>query len=327
MRHISRYAYPNTRIRAMISGLLGEDFFTRVSGLDFNSFLDALEKTAYSDIIKNRQTLTPEEFEVSCISYDREKLKKISSFFLSRNEKHLIFVLDERYTIEQIKYVLRLWKKRQQPFHPASAGEFSSVLKAETIEDVIKILEDSEYALAIEKAKDYFKKSGWLYPVEISIDRQYFEKLQAAIEKLSFSDRIVAKNILGAEIDRENLLWLGRIRLYYLGKEPADFFGFFPGGARLSEKELKRLMNEERFRVEGLKLPGYYENIIEKLPERLLEIDNILEGIIIHQIKKALIERPFTIGIPLGYIFLKLRETRRLIGIFVSKYFAMKLYQ
>lgn len=327
MRQISRYAYPNTRIRAMVSRLLDEDFFSRISGMDFNSFLDVLEKTTYSEIVKNRQMLTPENFEIACISYDREKLRTISKFFLSKNEKQLILLLDERYVIEQIKFALRLWKKRQKPSYPELAGEFSSILNAETLDDIIKILKDWGYGSAIEKVRDVFQNTDWLYPVELSIDRQYFEKLQKAIEKLSSYDRAIAKIILGAEIDRENLLWLGRIILYYSGKVPSDYAGFIPGGAYLSEKELKKLMTQEKITIDELRLPENYASIIQNLPEKVLEIDTVLEGIIIQQIRKAFIERPFSIGISLGYIFLKLRETRRIISAFVSKYISEKVCQ
>lgn len=322
MRQISRYAYPNTRIRAMLSGLLEKDFFTGVSNIDFLSFLDALGKTEYSEAIKNRETITPEEFEISCTDSDREKIRRISSFFLSKNEKRIIFLLDERYTIESLKYALRLWKKKQRPFHSGLIGDFSSILEVKTIDEVIEILKDSDYASAIEIAKKEFEKTGSLYPVEISIDKKYFKKLQEAIEQLTSSDRIIAKNILGAQIDRENLLWLGRILLYYKEKIPDKISGFIPGGMLLSEKDLERLLRKEIGSVNELRIPLRYAGIIEKLPERLSEIDSILEETIIHQIKKALVEKPFTIGIPLGYIFLKQQETKRIIRLFVSKYFS-----
>ncbi len=104
-------------------------------------------------------------------------------------------LLDERYVIEHIKFALRIVeKKKQQPAYSELTGEFSSILNAETIDDVIKLLEDSGYASAIEKVREVFRKTDWLYPVEISIDRQYFEKLQEAIEKLSSSDRRHSKD-------------------------------------------------------------------------------------------------------------------------------------
>ncbi len=324
MRQISRYAYPNTRIRSMFSELLDEDFFSRLSGTDFNGFLDILEKTEYADLIKGRESITPEEFEVSCIKADREKIKKISSFFLSKNEKRIILLLDERYMVEQLKFALRLWKRKQQSFQSQYRGEFSHIFNAKTIDEVQDLLEESGYASAVGNAKEMYEKTGSLYMVEVLIDRQYFEKLQDAIGRLSSTDRIIARNIIGAEIDRENLLWLGRILLYYSGKIPSEMAGFIPGGATLSEKDLRKLMSQSMTSSVELKLPQRYLEIIEKLPENLADIDRILEGIIIHQIKKALVEKPFSIGIPLGYIFLKLRETRRLVSVFVSKYLSVK---
>ena len=39
------------------------------------------------------------------------------------------------------------------------------------------------------------------------------------------------------------------------------------------------------------------------------------------------IEKPFSIGIPIGYIFLKLTETKRITEIFTMKYFTTVVYQ
>ncbi|MCM8815699.1 MAG: V-type ATPase subunit [Candidatus Omnitrophica bacterium] len=324
MRQISRYAYPNTRIRAALSELLDEDFFSRASGMDFYAFLDALEKTTYANIIKNRDTITPEEFELSCTEYNRKNIRKLASFFRSKNEKQVILLLEQRYSIEQLKFFLRLWNKKQQFY--GSAGEFSEILKARTIDDIIELLKDTGYSYAIERAKEKFEKTGSLYPIEISIDREYFLRLQEAINKLSSTDMYIAKNIIGAEIDRENLLWLARIKLYYPETVPVELSGFIPGGAHLSENDFKKLM-KQNMSADELRMPAQYVEIIEKLPGKLTEIDRILEDIIINHIRKTLVQKPFSVGIPLGYIFLKLKETRRVISIFISKYLSSKIYQ
>lgn len=318
MKQLSRYAYANTRIRAMLSELLDEGFFSVLTSFDFQGFLDALEKTIYAKIIKNREHLTPEEFESNCIDADRQIIRKISSFFLSKNEKTVLYLLDEKYTIEQMKFALRLWKKKQFDYN--LPVEFASILKAETIDDVIASVRESDYGPAIESAKENFEKTGSLYPVEISIDRRYFEKLQQAIENLLPSDRKIARNIIGAEIDRENLLWLGRIKLFYQGKVSYELAGFIPGGAYISQDRLKQMLTADAIQMSSLNIPHIYIEIIEKLPAGLFEIDRFLESVIIKQIKKAFVERPFSIGIPLGYVFLKHRETRRIISFFVSKY-------
>lgn len=44
MKQLSRYAYANTRIKARISGLLDEGFFTRAVSVDFAGFIEMLGK-------------------------------------------------------------------------------------------------------------------------------------------------------------------------------------------------------------------------------------------------------------------------------------------
>ncbi|MGC9065574.1 MAG: V-type ATPase subunit [Candidatus Ratteibacteria bacterium] len=327
MRQISRYSYPNTRIRAMISRLLDEEFFTRAKQVEFREFIEMLKKTRYDGIIqKFSNEINPENFEIACRDFDNQMIKKISSFFTSRIEKQVILLLEERYRIDNLKFALRMWFNKQVSEKKEVTKEFLPVLRAKTIEDVAKLIQDTEYARAIESAKDTFEKTRSLYPVEMSIDRQYFLKIQNTIEHLSETDRKIARKIAGAEIDRENLSWLARIKLYYAGKVDIEMIGFIPGGMYFSEKNLKDLVKQDSSH-KFLKLPEQYMELIEVLPEKISEMDSILESIIMREIRKAFVENPFTVGIPLGYIFLKQRETKRMVSLFVSKYFATKIYQ
>jgi len=326
MRQISRYVYSNTRIRAMLSRLLDEEFFIRAETSDFQSFIELLKRTCYGGISRKfDKQLKIEDFEMMCLNQDRQVLKKIFNILWSKSGKHLISLLDEKYRVEQLKTVLRLWKKKQSTGLPEMVGEFSNLLKAKSIDDIIGMIEDKEYSEAIESSREAFLKSNYLYPVEVSIDRKYFEKLLKASEQLSSADRTVAKKIIGAQIDRENLLWLGRIKLYYEGKIPEEFSGFIPGGT-ISEKNLKLLVSQgSSAKYTGV--PKQYLDIITDLPEKLSEMDKAFEDIILHQVKKVFVENPFTIGIPLGYIFLKLRETKRIISLLVKKYYSTLVYQ
>ncbi|MGC8804616.1 MAG: V-type ATPase subunit, partial [Candidatus Ratteibacteria bacterium] len=227
MRQISRYSYPNTRIRAMISRLLDEEFFTRAKQVEFREFIEMLKKTRYDGIIqKFSNEINPENFEIACRDFDNQMIKKISSFFTSRIEKQVILLLEERYRIDNLKFALRMWFNKQVSEKKEVTEEFLPVLRAKTIEDVAKLIQDTEYARAIESAKDTFEKTRSLYPVEMSIDRQYFLKIQNRIEHLSETDRKIARKIAGAEIDRENLSWLARIKLYYAGKVDIEMIGF-----------------------------------------------------------------------------------------------------
>jgi len=327
MKQISRYSYPNTRIRAMLSTLLDEEFFVRAQRAGFQEFIGMLDKTLYGGIIqKVRNGISPENFELACRDFDSQSIKKISAFFTGKNEKQLILSLAERYWFDRLKFALRMWFKKQMPEGENLTEEFSSILTAKTIDDVIKTIQNKEYARTIEEAKDNFEKTGSLYVVEMSLDRQYFLKLQNAVEHLSETDKKITRTIIGAEIDRENLSWLARIRLYYAGKLDLEKVYFIPGGQHFSEKNLKDLMKQDssqRF----FNIPAQYLELIETLPEKISEMDSMLESIIIQEIRKALISNPFTAGIPLGYIFLKQRETKRIISLFVSKYFETRTYQ
>lgn len=95
-----------------------------------------------------------------------------------------------------MKTALRIWKRRIKGEDIEIPGAFSSLSSAETIDDVVKILEGSGYSDAVEKAREDYLKTGSLFPVEVRIDTEYFEKLNKHIEKLSRFDRDIAKRLL-----------------------------------------------------------------------------------------------------------------------------------
>ncbi len=329
MKQLSRYAYANTRIRAMISKLLDEGFFARAASANLSVFVEMLGKTWYAEVLKRfDKSVNPKDFEIECRNRDREIIRKIAKFYLSRNEKQLILLLDERYTVEELKTALRLWRRKIKGEDLQITGRFLSLSSAKTIDDVVEILEGSGYGKAVKNARENYLKHDWLFPVEISIDTEYFEKLGNLVEKLSPYDRSIARKIIGAEIDRENLSWLGRIHLYYQERVPPEIQGFIPGGSHISIEELRRMsVSISEVAIQKTKIPPMYREIIGLIPHNLVEMDRLLEGIISQTIRKAFIEKPFSIGIPVGYVFLKLRETKRIISTFMTKYFVASVYQ
>ncbi len=327
MKQISRYAYGNTRIRAMISKLLNEDFFARAETTNLAGFIEILRKTPYENILETvGENIKPEDFELECRHNDREILKKIAKFYLSRNEKKLILLLDERYTVEELKSSLRLWRKKSKINHPVEiSGNFSSLSSAKTMDDVINILAALDYSAALRKVRDDYLKLDSLFPVEIAIDTYYFEKLNTAIKDLNRLDKSIAKKIIGAEIDRENLLWLGRIQLYYKEQISGDIPGFIPGGCYISIEKLKQIFNNLES-MKTIKIPQQYQPIINLIPVNLEKMDELLKGIILQQIRKSFVESPFSIAVPLGYAFLKTAETKRIVSTFTLKYLSAVIY-
>lgn len=328
MRQLSRYAYANTRIRAMISRILDEEFFARVASVSMDGFIEILGKTSYAEVLKRLgENFRPEDFENECRSKDREIIRKIAKFYYSKNERELIFSLDERYTVEELKNALRLWRRKIKGEDVEIHGRFSGIFSAKGIDDVIKILKGSPYSEAVRKARENYLKLDSLFPVEVSIDTEYFKKLGDSIKKLSVYDRTIAKKIIGAQIDRENLSWLGRIHLYYQGRIPAQIPGFIPGGSYISIEELNQVSGSLPEAIQRIKIPQVYRELVAFVPHNLEEMDRLLEGIIMQIIKKVFVEKPFSIGIPVGYVFLKLAETKRIISIITMKYFAVSVYQ
>ena len=336
MRQLATYAFTNAKVRAMLSYLIDPPTFAGI--LDTKNvyeLIDMLKKTHYQDIFTNVKIDSPGllALEKRLLLNDISIHGKVRDSLSGKIEKEFVSILMQRYEIEDLKVILRLWHSKEPVrVEDYISGqkisfdmEYKKLASAETIEEIIVMLDKTPYKEPLLAARTKFKTTKSLFYLEASLDIDYYGRLTACIRRFSAPDKRVASRILGLEVDGENIQWLIKLRKYY-GLGLGDTLEWFiPGGSNISKNTLRNFYTSDGITkiMEGLAL-GPYLPIKDLAQENIHLIENLLYEILLKEVKRALAGNPFTIGTILGYLILKRRETRNIISLLYAKEYGVK---
>jgi vacuolar-type H+-ATPase subunit C/Vma6 len=114
MRELSKYAFANAKIRAMLSFLIDPAAFNALlEAKDIYELIEGLKKTVYKEVIER---LSPDEFELKnlekeLLRHDLAIYRKVEASLSGKKEQEFVALLRQRYELEQLKVILRIWHK------------------------------------------------------------------------------------------------------------------------------------------------------------------------------------------------------------------------
>lgn len=336
MRQLSKYSFANAKIRAMLSELLSPSVFSRLAeSKDVYEFFEILKNTSYNGIVSqfNFETNDVKYLEKLLILNDIHIYKKTVNSLHGKTEKELIGLLLQRYEIEELKVMLRIWHKKEAiNVEDYILGEkigydidFRKILSAVSIEEVMILLEKTPYKKAILEGRNKFKEKDSVFYLEASLDIDYYKRLHEAIDKLSPVDKKVAKKILGITIDMENIRWLLRLRKYH-AMGIADILEWVvPGGDKINKDIIRHSYTTDGLaKVVESVAHGPYTKIKDLVTQNIHLIEGLLHEILFSEIKKILSGFPFTVGTIVSYLILKYKETRNIVSLFYAKEYKLQ---
>ncbi len=331
MLPLVKYSFANAKIRAMLSYLLEPEIFSSLMEIpDFSGLLEALRKTPYRETLDKVDTdnLDLKNLEKELLRADIAAFRKVHGALSTKPEKDLVWLFLERFQIEDLKVALRVWHKKAQVdlddyislWNICYPIDYSKIIRAATIEEVILLLDETPYLKPLLKIKDKFREHNSSFYLEAALDVDYYNRINKQVGLLSSLDCKTARKILGVAVDIENINLLIRLRKNYslgLG-EMLDFV--LPGGQRITSDTVRKFYTTDGLTkiVESIAF-GPYAKIKDLAEENVVLIENFLYDFLSREIKAALSGFPFTIGTVLGYLFLKRAETRNIISLLNAK--------
>jgi V/A-type H+/Na+-transporting ATPase subunit C len=335
MFQVAKYSCTNARVKAMLSYLLAPEIFQQVlQAQGLSSALAILRNTLYKDIIPAAGESAPDlpALERALIRHDIAMHARACSF-LPEKEKNFMTLLLQRYEIESLKVILRLWHgKAPVTWKDYISGEklcfdidFDKILSASTLEEIIVLLDHTPYRKPLVSAREKFKQKNSLFYLEIALDIDFFTRMMAAADEMSAIDRSMARKLLGVEIDMVNISWLIRMKKYYTFSMGELFDMIIPGGDRITQDTLRSFYVSDGVGklVDSLAL-GPYARIRDMSEDSVFLIENFLYEVLMKEVRKALSGFPFTIGVPIAYVVLKMRETKKIISLLYAKHYGWK---
>ncbi|MFB6125170.1 MAG: V-type ATP synthase subunit C [Halanaeroarchaeum sp.] len=195
------------------------------------------------------------------------------------------------------------------------AGEFDgalieSLLKADSIETVVELLDDTMLGRGLEAAYEEYEQTGLLVPLENAIDRAYYEALAGEIGRGGHAVRLYER-FLEAEIDFRNIRNVLRIQRSGADIDPAEYY--IAGGSLFDEGELRALAGNREELVARLRDSRYGDELEEALDdlesaESLVGFERALDAALVAYSDYLSHVYPLSVCPVLAYVLAKERE-------------------
>ncbi len=316
-----RYAGPSALTRTLCGDLLSaREYALLLDAANIGEMLAALRTTSYAAAFEE----TGRRFDYAIRDRWRKNVEKIS-VRAPGETRALCLAYLAKLEFEAVKTLLRgivagVERRRVlamlPPLSAASSIPLNAVVAATDLEQATAALKETPYHDAIAEgveaaqAKPSTGGSGLLLSIETALDRQYFARLKAAVERFSGAERIMIGRIAGMMADAENLIAVERLKkVFQLSPEDAAPF-LIPLGARreVSQRRALHAWNDEHPASDG-RDTGASDGALRVLLLRALNAEA----------RRLLFMIPFHAGLPFAFAILSDHEAADLIAIHEAK--------
>jgi vacuolar-type H+-ATPase subunit C/Vma6 len=332
MEAVREYGFINAKVRAMRSRFLMESTYRSLAAArDARELVNQLGQTRYRQALGPDDIQSPETVEQALERMEIGELRIIEKYSKSDSRK-MVRILLERYDVERLKAVLRLWHAKKSPAD-ASLTEavilplpVDAVLSAPSIGRIAALLEGTPYGGAVSETSAAYDERKSLFPVELSIDRALFNRIWKAGMALNGRDRAIVKRLVGVEIDLKNLDWISRFRNYYKLSFAEIRDLLLPNGSRLESGSLQKMASEGRLSDAYAKVTrgtGVLTPDPDASSSQIDAMERFLAHVLLFEAKRVFRDNPLSIGSILGYFYLLRTETRNLKTLFACKRYGL----
>ncbi|MCX7927778.1 MAG: V-type ATPase subunit [Candidatus Omnitrophica bacterium] len=331
MRELAKYSFANAKIRAMLSRILDSTTLQQLRRVkDIYELVDSLTQTHYQEVLRSIDwgNFDITDLERRLIRYAIARFRRVYTAINGSVEKVLVNLLLQRYELEELKVILRIWhKKLSVNIEDYLIGEDlgahlqpHKLLACASLEEIIVLLDETPYKKPLINARNNYKVHNSIFYIEAALDVDYYRRLWQCVDKLSNNDKIIARNILAVVVDIENIHWLIRMRKYYSMGIGEMLEGILPGGAWITKERLSQVYASDGLGkvIESISL-GPYAQLKSLVEENITFLEGFLFDFLQQKIRQAMSGFPFTIGTVLGYLLLMQKETQAVISLLNAK--------
>jgi len=196
------------------------------------------------------------------------------------------------------------------------------MLDAGDVEAAISQLSSTPYYDTLTHALKRYSDEQSLFPLEVALDLNYWQKLWAKASQLPGRDRAEAVRVVGPLVDMTNLMWAIRYRVYYHLSEEEIINYTLPFGYRVRDEDIRAVaVGGDLVQVLDRLYPGLndIESLLEEPEHGLPKLELQLQRRIQRQFKAIFTSYPFQIGLPLAFAVLNELELQDLTVLIEAK--------
>ncbi len=318
---VGAYGVVNVRVRVAVSEFLSAETLAKLetaSGL--KAFVLLLNDTVYGPLVSKLNRSDGSDINARHIAYQIRK--RVSEKFMlvkkysPENVRPLIDHLFRIYEIDNLKVTFRgiqlgdSWEKIRYLLFPM--GEFDTLpyqemTKTRSVEQAIELTRGSSYYDSLSLAKSRYTKEASLFPLEVLLDLEYWQKAWELANALPGIDGKISRELIGEIIERNDLIWASRYKTFH-HLSVAEIINYTLGiGPKVQDDVIRQIAN-------GVPLseiiPKIYPSLAVVSDKSLDEVRELsywevmLQRMFRQHCRSKLVGSPFNLGGPLAYLFL-----------------------
>jgi V/A-type H+-transporting ATPase subunit C len=328
---IARYADLSARVRALAGYLISSEQWQSLLDLpDLPSLADALSHLPYGRLGSFSETPSLRSLELFFSETVAREYEKFVS--LTRDDIHVLLrELWRRFELDNLKAILRhLAEERPVPVKdlivPLRNSELplDQLSQASSLQAAASLLSETVYGPPLADALPRYESEQTLFPVEVALDLNYWRRVWKAVTRLGGGDQEWARRLIGSRLDRLNITWAFRFRIYYDLSEEEIINYTLPYAYRSDDTVLRAIagganIQEVITMVWGADIPEF-AGLEEGEPrDRLHSFEVALARLECRMARRPFSGQPFHLGLLLGYLLRKECEAHDLTVIAESK--------
>jgi V/A-type H+-transporting ATPase subunit C len=313
---VSGYAALNAKVRVMYSTLFThEELASLYDAADFNALIALLKNTKYGPYLEKAKDkdLSPRRaaFQI------RGRLTNDYHAIIQIAPKHAQALLIQRlryFELGNLKAVLRgivagsTWDRVRYVLFPLGTETVlpaQEMVEAGNMAGAVELLRGTPYYETLTHAMKRFSAEQNIFPLEVTLDLNYWRELWQDVNRLPSQDRNHAMRLVGTLVDLNNLMWAIRYRVYYHLSEEELINYSLPFGYHVRDEDIRAIAaGADIAQVVKRLYPEFrdIDSLLQEPRKGLIELEMQLNKNLMKQCTMAFVGDPFHVGIPLAYL-------------------------
>ncbi|MFC1714805.1 V-type ATPase subunit [Candidatus Poribacteria bacterium] len=248
-----KYPASYARMRGLKGKLIGKAQLEIFLGTpDAEAITTALGQTVYGEQIRDSSDLPWIEHGLKqdlAVSY-----MKILTFLRGRSGRFVEALLG-KFELLNLKSIVRSFvhgpaaEDSIEPFI-FSLGKYHTIpvekaLEADDLESCVALMKRTPFSRPLEIGYQQYESEGRLFPLELALDLDYYERLWEALDALGPLDKHNAVRLMGIQYDITNLTWIFRFKKYYDFSPEQIFQYIIPHGWKIHGNIFREVATSE----------------------------------------------------------------------------------
>ena len=187
---------------------------------------------------------------------------------------------------------------------PSIAVPEQELFRAENVLELLRQLEAGPHRLIARQAREIYEQRREPFALEAAIDQRYYAGLVRQVMQFHDDNLQPLRQLVGAELDRIDLLWLLRFRFSYQLSPSETFYQLVPSTRLLTRDRLLALAELDSFQGVLESLPPPLNDLLTDSPT-VLEVQRRMGRYLAREARHVLHQSPSGVARALAYLMLR----------------------